>query len=153
VNITFFTSDDLPSVARFNTPTEVSDWTSQKLQSCLEHADYLAWKLSIFDQMVAYILINIAGDEAHIMHLAVDPEHRRKGYGAYLLKNTLQEMAKLYKQAVILEVNENNRAAIALYEKIGFQQIGQRKNYYVTADNKSETALVYEYCSRHCEER
>jgi ribosomal-protein-alanine acetyltransferase len=133
---------DISHLSPFFSSLEKSLWTLEKIRSCLEHKDYRAWKLEIQNQIIAYILFNIAGDEVHIMWIAVHPEQRQKGYGQYLLENTLHEITKFKKKAVILEVNENNQAAIQLYEKCGFEQIGLRKDYYLVG-TKREAALVY----------
>jgi ribosomal-protein-alanine N-acetyltransferase len=143
MTITPFTSDDIFSMVSFNAALESPHWNNQKLQDCLDHPDYCGWKVEVRHQIVAYILMNIAGHEAHIMHLAVHSAERHKGYGAYLLKETLGNLAKLNKQLIILEVHENNQAAIALYEKCGFEKIGERQNYY-PFHGKKEAAWVYQ---------
>jgi ribosomal-protein-alanine N-acetyltransferase len=142
-----FIADDISQIAVFNTALETPHWTDEKLQACLSHADYLAWQLTLNEQLVAYVLLNVAGDEAHVMHLAVHPAERQQGYGAILLKYTLKQLMQLKKGSVILEVNENNQAAIALYKKCGFQQVGIRKNYYQIAGRGAD-ALVYSYLRR-----
>jgi ribosomal-protein-alanine N-acetyltransferase len=60
------------------------------------------------------------------LNLAVDPPARRKGVALRLLEHALKGQQGLY----FLEVRESNTAAIALYESIGFQRVGVRKNYY-----------------------
>jgi len=44
--------------------------------------------------------------------------------------------------AVFLEVRPSNPYAIALYQSVGFVQVGLRKGYYQAPDNGREDALV-----------
>ncbi|MCD6118394.1 ribosomal protein S18-alanine N-acetyltransferase [bacterium] len=69
-------------------------------------------------------------DECHIGTIAVKREYRRMGIGkkllGYIAFKALEEKV-LY---IILEVRENNAAAITLYEDLGFKTVGRRKGYY-----------------------
>lgn len=69
-------------------------------------------------------------DEGHITNIAVLPEKRRNGIGKALLESLISyaETEKLV--FLTLEVRVSNEAAIALYKKYGFEEIGRRKNYY-----------------------
>ena len=55
-------------------------------------------------------------------------------------------MAQMCKVAgaerVLLEVREDNHAAIAFYQKHGFEQIAVRKNYYDNHDMTKTHALI-----------
>src|SRR5262249_54023722 len=66
--------------------------------------------------------------EAEILDLAFRPIHRRHGHASSLLKHFLEALTNA--NTVFLEVRESNAAAIALYQKFGFQVSGQRRNYY-----------------------
>ncbi len=78
--------------------------------------------------------------EAHIISLAVDPAHQRRGVGMRILQHLLREARQQECEWATLEVREHNQAAIQLYEKAGFQQLGQRKQYY---SDTGESALIY----------
>lgn len=66
-------------------------------------------------------------DEAEITNVAVSPECRRMGIAGLLLDAFFAEVGNA---SVFLEVRESNAAAIALYQKYGFSQIGMRKRFY-----------------------
>jgi ribosomal-protein-alanine N-acetyltransferase len=79
-------------------------------------------------------------DEGHITNIAVSPRYRRKGLGSLLL-NKLIEIAEENKiKVLMLEVRKSNEAAIGLYVKKGFEQVGLRRNYY--ADNNEDAVLM-----------
>lgn len=70
----------------------------------------------------------------HVLTIDVSPSHRRKGIGRMLL----QEMESIFSQkgvqACLLEVREDNVAAISLYRKLGYKEVGRLENYYGTAN-------------------
>ncbi len=55
---------------------------------------------------------------------------KRKGYAKAMLTEILSEAKKNGIETVSLEVRESNKAAIALYEALGFRKVGKRKNLY-----------------------
>ena len=67
--------------------------------------------------------------EADITSVAVRPEYRRKGI-AYRLMEEFEGMLPKDTESIFLEVRESNSAAIALYEKCGFEKLSIRKNFY-----------------------
>ena len=72
-------------------------------------------------------------DEAHITLLAIAPEYRRQGLGQLLLLTLLEDAIARKLEWATLEVNVNNTKAIDLYQKFGFEVVGNRKGYYQPA--------------------
>lgn len=72
---------------------------------------------------------NIAG-EAQIYNIAVAPEFRRRGIGEALLRHLIAKASEDGCFMVTLEVRSGNEAAMTLYEKLGFREVGRRRNYY-----------------------
>jgi ribosomal protein S18 acetylase RimI-like enzyme len=66
--------------------------------------------------------------------IAVKPESRGRGLAERLFRWALQELCVLNEShltaEIWLEVHEQNQAALALYRRMGFQQMGQRPRYY-----------------------
>ena len=83
------------------------------------------------DTVAGYIGSQTVLGEADMMNVAVSPAYRRQGIGRALVL-ALCEALKTQMQATVLtlEVRDSNAAAIALYEALGFTQVGLRKNYY-----------------------
>lgn len=86
--------------------------------------------LEIQDKLAGYVIFWIFKNEAHIANIAIHPEWRRKSYGGRLLNWVLQFCRKRGVETISLEVNEMNRAALQLYTKTGFKQVGKRERYY-----------------------
>ena len=74
-----------------------------------------------------------------MMNVAVHPDHRRKGVAEALILALVEELKAMDSHCLTLEVRASNAPAIALYEKLGFFEIGRRKNYY---RNPREDALI-----------
>ncbi len=82
------------------------------------------------DKIVGYAGAWGVFGEADITNVCVAPEYRRRGIAEKMLQFLIKEARKKEINIFFLEVRESNLAAIALYEKMGFQQIGIRKNFY-----------------------
>lgn len=80
--------------------------------------------------IMGFILTRIAADEAEIITIAVDPAHRGEGIGAALVTSAAAEAKAFGATSLILEVAEDNAAAIHLYERLGFVVMGRRPAYY-----------------------
>lgn len=83
-------------------------------------------------EVVAYAgaFLPSAGGEGDIMTIAVDPIHRRKGIATYLISELEKWAKERGATSMMLEVVIDNEEAIALYEKLGYEKLNIRKNYY-----------------------
>jgi ribosomal-protein-alanine N-acetyltransferase len=88
------------------------------------------------------ILLQIAADEAEILTFAVAPQYRRRGIGAALLQKTGEDLRDSGIQRLMLEVGENNRDAIRLYQSLGFVRFGERAGYYRHGNNIEHAILM-----------
>lgn len=89
-----------------------------------------------------FILCRIIADEAEVLTLAVRPAARQRGLGRLLVEAALKATADQGAVRLFLEVAEDNPAAIALYDRTGFTQIGRRRGYYARPDGPAVDALV-----------
>jgi [ribosomal protein S18]-alanine N-acetyltransferase len=79
-------------------------------------------------------------DEAHIVTIAVRESHRRRGIAELLLLRAI-DLARAKEQGLVtLECRVSNRAALALYDKYGFQKVGLRPRYY--SDNHEDAYVL-----------
>jgi [ribosomal protein S18]-alanine N-acetyltransferase len=92
------------------------------------------------DRIVAYCVCSRYDTVWHLMNIATDPERRREGIAAALLRRLFEEADKPGEQYT-LEVRPSNEAAIALYESFGFKRAGVRKGYY--HDNKEDALIMW----------
>ena len=86
-----------------------------------------------------YIGSQTCGDESDVMNVAVHPDFRRRGIAEALVNRLVDELKAIDSHSLTLEVRASNVPAISLYEKLGFSEVGRRKNYY---RNPREDALI-----------
>lgn len=89
--------------------------------------------------VAAYGGMLITVDEGQITNVAVHPDHRRKGFGAAIVRALLRHAKDERLESVSLEVRASNTAAIELYKRAGFVEAGRRKGFY---NKPTEDALV-----------
>ena len=114
-------------------------WSENSIASELENK-LAHWLVAQEGEMVAgYIGSQTVMGETDMMNVAVHPDFRRRGIAEALVKRLVEDLQAMESHCLTLEVRESNAPAIALYEKLGFSQIGRRKNYY---RNPREDALI-----------
>lgn len=79
--------------------------------------------------VIGYAGLHTVLDEGYIDNIAVEADARRHGVASALL-DVFCRFAGVNLAFLTLEVRKSNAAAIALYEKYGFQQAGLRPGYY-----------------------
>lgn len=92
---------------------------------------------------VGFLIGCVAADEAEILTIGVDPDWRQSGIGASLLKTFFAEAQQYGATQAFLEVAIDNSPAKALYLRAGFEEVGQRRNYYRRAEGARIDALVF----------
>jgi len=85
------------------------------------------------NNIIAYVLLSRVLDETTIEDITVHTQHRNKGIGRELIEAGFTLASEMQQQSVFLEVRCSNTPAINLYRSMGFELIGERKNYYDTA--------------------
>lgn len=112
-------------------------WTPGVLKSELESdlSKYIVAKEN--EKIIGFAGIIILPDDVEITNIVTKKTERKKGIGKLLL-DKLIEMAFALKKDISLEVNEKNEAAISLYKKAEFEEVGIRKKYY----NGCENAII-----------
>lgn len=81
-------------------------------------------------KILGYAGLISAADEGDITNVSVSKTSRQKGIGNSLLEGLLDRARSFELKKIFLEVRASNEAAIRLYEKNSFQQVGVRKGYY-----------------------
>jgi len=84
------------------------------------------------DQIIGYaaVLVVAPGVEADVLTVAVLPEYARQGIATHFMAELEKWALSKKAPAMMLEVGVENTGAIALYEKLGYQKISTRADYY-----------------------
>lgn len=118
----------------FNDP-----WSENSIASELSNKLSL-WLVAIEDdKVVGYVGSQTVLGETDMMNIAVHPDYRKKGIGTALIVGLIGALEKRGSHSLMLEVRISNEVAISVYRKLGFDEVGRRKNYY---RNPKEDALI-----------
>ena len=96
--------------------------------------------------VVGHAVTSAAGDIAELQRIAVGEDHRRTGAGSALLARVVEDASRTEADRLLLEVREDNRAALAFYASAGFVEIDRRPRYY--ADGSTAVVLRLRLRSR-----
>ena len=99
----------------------------------------------IFYNSISLAIIQVAGEEAELITLAVESKRRKKGIGCDLLKSIIIYLEGFDIKKLFLEVAVTNKIAVKLYDKVGFITCGLRKGYYGQGANKKADATIMSY--------
>lgn len=131
--------DHVSQIAQLEAQCFSDPWSEKSVASELENPLSL-WLVAEEDGRVCgYVGSQTVLDESDMMNVAVDPRFRRQGIARTLIETLIAELSKMGSRCLRLEVRVSNENARALYERMGFQQLGLRKNYY---HNPKEDALI-----------
>jgi [ribosomal protein S18]-alanine N-acetyltransferase len=115
-------------------------WSEGIFRDCLR-VGYLCRVAECEGQVVAYGIVAMGAGEAHILNLCVGESMRGRGVGRQMLMLLIERARDAGMQDVFLEVRPSNLHAIALYQSVGFIEVGRRRGYYQAVDGR-EDALV-----------
>ena len=129
-----FEHADIDNIARMlqNVP---DGWSRTSLAESLENDSIKSFVLETDNTAIAFASFVVA-DDAELVFVVTDETYKRKGHGEFLLTESIKQLGL----PCVLEVRESNTPAIKLYEKLGFEFLGARKNFY---SNPKENALIY----------
>ena len=129
----------IPGVASLEKICFSDPWSERSIGSELENP-LAYWLVTEIDGNVAgYVGSQTVLGETDMMNIAVHPDYRRRGIAEKLVLALVEGLKEQGSHYLTLEVRASNLPAIALYEKLGFSEIGRRKNYY---RNPKEDALI-----------
>ena len=139
MNIIKMSPDHVSQVAYLETVCFHDPWSEKSIASELDNILSL-WLVALEgEEVIGYVGSQTVLGWSDMMNVAVHPDHRRKGVGEKLV-TALEEALKAQESTCLtLEVRASNEPAKALYEKLGFIEVGRRKNYY---RNPKEDALI-----------
>ena len=122
--------DDLEQVMTIEEANFSVPWTETGFFTFLLREDTLFLVAEEGDKILGYCGVVTVQDEGDITNVAVEKNSQNQGIGKKLLEEMFQRTQKAGVCRLFLEVRAGNAAALHLYEKMGFVQMGIRKNYY-----------------------
>lgn len=121
---------DLYQVVKEGFDEEEPPWTVNHIRHTIEANNSIILVATLAKEKIGFIIASETPDELDIYMVVVSEKYKRKNIGTYLF-NDLIEYAKNKKiDSIVLETRISNTPAIALYERVGFEKVGERKAYY-----------------------
>src|SRR5699024_3149949 len=99
-------------------------------------------ELDIKEEIIGLIVASTTEVERDIYLIVVSEEYKQLGVGSKLFNYLIKDSEDVGIETIILEVRVSNQPAIALYQKIGFEEVGLRKGYY---SSPIEDAIVMKW--------
>ncbi len=130
MKIELMTADHVPQIAEIEKLCFHDPWSEKSIASELDNRLSL-WLVAVDgDRVAGYVGSQSVLGETDMMNIAVHPDYRRRGIAEQLVTRLVAELKARGNHSLMLEVRVSNDPARVLYEKLGFQQVGLRKNYY-----------------------
>lgn len=140
MKISEFCWEDIAPVFAILATENNGAWTYEQLEHSLKLENVICYVAKNDDKVLGFVLLEETPYDFDILEIVVDQELRGRGIGTMLLKRVLDYAKLTHKEKATLEVASDNMPAISLYEKAGFSQIAERKNYYKNGKN----ALIFQ---------
>jgi len=134
-------SVDLGAVVAIERAAYPFPWSNGIFRDCLR-VGYCCWVVEHEGAVIGYGIMQVVARESHILNLCVHPAYQRQGCGRVLLARLLELARDHRADTVLLEVRPTNEAAIALYTRMGFNEVGVRRAYYPGHKGKEDALIL-----------
>jgi len=105
-------------------------WNKEHISAEFSSNYSFSFLLLIDNSVIGYLFSTKLFDEVQLNKICIHQSYRNMNYGFYLLNFLIAEAIKHAVQRIILEVNEQNVAAVKLYSRTGFKTIRKRLKIY-----------------------
>ncbi len=137
--------NDIDSIVLIEQQNPHKPWSKNQLIESIHNPANLCCSISTNNQIIGFLMAMPALDTADILHIGINKDYQRKGYGKKLLHFLIKELKDRMIRQLILEVRASNQAAITFYLQHSFEEISLRKNYYMINSkhpNQKENGII-----------
>lgn len=134
--------DDLETILKLTVENNLGDWKRKDFEAQLSDSNSFFRIVETGKHVIGYLLARNIADESEIINLCIAREHRKKGFGGFLLDDYIRFCRRQSIHKIFLEVRRSNENAVKLYQRYGFVETGRRRNYY---GNPLEDALLMSF--------
>jgi len=132
---------DLGAVLEVERAAYEFPWTRAIFRDCLR-VGYYCFVYETPTQLVGHGIMSVNVEECHLLNICVHPDYQRRGLGRLLINFLLLHARRKRAQVALLEVRVSNSAAYRLYTKLGFDEIGIRKDYYPARYGREDAIIL-----------
>lgn len=141
MNFYTLTKDDINTAFIIDKTSNKTPWSLHDYEESFKNPNHYFIGCSIEDKLIGICAYSLVLDEAEILQIVISKEEQSNGYGYQLLSHICNLVTKQKATQIFLEVMIGNNNAINLYDKLGFNIVGKRKNYY-RVDGKNIDAIL-----------
>ncbi|MCL6417415.1 ribosomal protein S18-alanine N-acetyltransferase [Aestuariirhabdus sp. Z084] len=136
-------ASDLDAVMAVEVRAYSHPWTRGIFAGCLKPG-HSCWVIEKGSRLIGHGVLSAAAGEAHLLNITVSPETQGLGIGRHFLHHFIDIALGVKAETLFLEVRPSNLPAVHLYESIGFNEVGRRKDYYPAVEGR-EDGLIMAY--------
>ena len=130
-------TDDLQDLLVIEQLNSFSPWTSSQFT---EAQNYI-YVLLCESVVIGFVALTQSYDQAELQNFSIHRDYQNLGYGKRLLDFAFQHLSRDVK-TIFLEVRVSNFTAIRLYHNLGFEEIGNRRDYYQTEFGREDALIM-----------
>lgn len=135
------TVDDLEKIVEIENETFSMPWSKEGFVKALEMKNNKYIVFEEHGEILGYCGYYGVVDEAEITVVCVKDTARKRGIAKIMLSELFIKAKERGIERIILEVRVSNEPAIRLYERMGFNNLGVRRDFY---ENPREDAYIME---------
>lgn len=133
--------EDLPTVLAVEAAAYEHPWTEGIFGDCMR-VGYYCVVCEVDGDIVGHGIMSLGVGECHLLNICIHPDYQQQGLGTCMI-NYLLDVARWKKiKIAFLEVRVSNLGAHNLYTKLGFTEIGLRKNYYPGFRDREDALIL-----------
>lgn len=144
VDVRPMTAEDLDWVTAAEAEVEFTPWTRRNFEDSIAEGSPVrghAHVLTVDGVPAGWAVMHPVLDELELLIIGVAKAWQRRGLGRRLLSNLIESARGTF-VCVHLEVRASNAPARALYDALGFEEVGRRRNYYRTESGREDAILM-----------
>ena len=130
-------NDDLQDLLTIEHMNSFSPWTSNQFTEARNYIYVLLCETTV----IGFVALTQSYDQAELQNFSIHRDYQNLGYGRRLLDFAFQHLSRDVKQ-IFLEVRVSNFTAIRLYHNLGFEEIGNRRDYYQTEFGREDALIM-----------
>jgi ribosomal-protein-alanine N-acetyltransferase len=134
-------TNDLPAVLEVEYAAYEFPWSGAIFRDCLR-TGYYCRVYENSNDLVGHGVMSLGGDECHLLNICIHPAYQRRGLGTSLVHHMLKAGQDQGALIALLEVRISNTSAYWLYTKMGFDEVGIRKNYYPVRHGREDAIIL-----------
>ncbi len=139
IEIELLQREDVGKAAALEAENFSQPFHEHDFMQSLENPNHYHYVLKRNEQLIAQCSVSVIVGQGELNNISVQKKYENQGFARRLLTYILTQKDVTGVSEYTLEVRKSNQYAIKLYESLGFQTEGVRKNFY---ENPIEDALI-----------